>query len=128
MRGWKRTCDATAVEFAFVAKRGLADSLFFFPEGTFVRAPGLLPFRLGAFKAAVETGRPVVPIELRGTREILPGDTWLPKPGPITVAIGPPIAPRAVGWQEMVRLRDLTRAEIARLADEHLARSEAAAA
>lgn len=27
-------------------------SLFFFPEGTFFRPPGLLPFRLGAFKAA----------------------------------------------------------------------------
>ena len=103
-------------------------SLFFFPEGTFVRAPGLLPFRLGAFKAAVEAGRPVVPIGLRGTREILPGDTWLPKPGPITVAIGPSITPQAGGWQEIVRLRDLTRAEIARLAGEHPGRSRAAAA
>jgi acyl carrier protein len=93
-------------------------SLFFFPEGTFTRGPGLLPFRLGAFKAAVETGRPVVPIGLRGTREILPADTWLPRPGPVTVAIGAALTPRAEGWQEMVRLRDLTRAEIARLAGE----------
>jgi 1-acyl-sn-glycerol-3-phosphate acyltransferase len=126
----ERAAPAQSAADAERATASLRDgvSLFFFPEGTFVRAPGLLPFRLGAFKAAVETGRPVVPIGLRGTREILPGDTWLPKPGPITVAIGPPIAPRAVGWQEMVRLRDLTRAEIARLADEHLARSEAAAA
>ena len=30
--------------------------LLFFPEGTFTAAPGLLPFRLGAFKAAVEAG------------------------------------------------------------------------
>ena len=102
-------------------------SLFFFPEGTFVRAPGLLPFRLGAFKAAVEAGRPVVPIGLRGTREILPADTWLPKPGRITVVIGPPIAPDGTGWQEMVRLRDLTRGEIARLADEHTVGSRVAA-
>ncbi|OGK81198.1 MAG: hypothetical protein A2X53_05530 [Candidatus Rokubacteria bacterium GWA2_70_23] len=102
-------------------------SLFFFPEGTFVRAPGLLPFRLGAFKAAVEAGRPVVPIGLRGTREILPADTWVPKPAPIRVAIGPPITPQAGGWQEMVRLRDLTRVEIARLADEHPVGSRAAA-
>jgi fatty-acyl-CoA synthase len=93
-------------------------SVFFFPEGTFVRAPGPLPFRLGAFKAAVETGHPVVPIGLRGTREILPADTWLPRRGPVTIAIGPPIRPEGNDWREMVRLRDLTRAEIARLADE----------
>lgn len=93
-------------------------SLFFFPEGTFFRSPGLLPFRLGAFKAAVETGRPVIPIGLRGTREILPGGTWLPKRGPITVAIGPPIIPVGSGWEELVRLRGLARHEIARLAGE----------
>jgi fatty-acyl-CoA synthase len=104
---------------ASVVLRGGA-SLLFFPEGTFRHAPGLLSFRLGAFKAAVEEGRPVLPIGLRGTREILPGDTWLPWPGRVTVAIGPPIAPEGGNWPEMVRLRDVTRAEIARLAGESL--------
>jgi len=93
-------------------------SLFFFPEGTFFRPPGLLPFRLGAFKAAVEAGRPVIPIGLRGTRKILPDGTWLPKRGPITVAIGPPITAEGSEWEELVRLRDLARREIARLAGE----------
>ena len=74
--------------------------------------------RLGAFKAAVEAGRPVIPIGLRGTRDILPDGAWLPRPGPITVAIGPPVTPEASGWQEMVRLRDLTRSELARLTGE----------
>jgi 1-acyl-sn-glycerol-3-phosphate acyltransferase len=93
-------------------------SLLFFPEGTFVRTPGLLPFRLGAFKAAVEASRPVIPIGLRGTRDVLPDGVWLPRRGPITVSIGPAATPEAGGWQEMVRLRDLTRDEIARLTDE----------
>jgi 1-acyl-sn-glycerol-3-phosphate acyltransferase len=88
--------------------------LLVFPEGTFVRSPGLLTFRLGAFKAAVETGRPVVPIAIRGTREIWPDGTWLVRHGPIAVTIGAPLQPRAEGWQEMVRLRDLARDEIAR--------------
>jgi 1-acyl-sn-glycerol-3-phosphate acyltransferase len=56
------------------ALRGGA-SLLFFPEGTFDRSPGLLPFRLGAFKAAVEACLPVVPIAIRGTRDILPAYT-----------------------------------------------------
>ena len=39
-------------------------SLLFFPEGTFRRGPGLLPFRLGAFKAAVELAdKPNVDLE-----------------------------------------------------------------
>ncbi|MBE9519770.1 MAG: AMP-binding protein, partial [Proteobacteria bacterium] len=43
-------------------------SLFFFAEGTFMRMPGLLPFRMGAFETATRTGLPVVPIAIRGTR------------------------------------------------------------
>jgi 1-acyl-sn-glycerol-3-phosphate acyltransferase len=87
--------------------------LLVFPEGTFFRPPGLLPFRLGAFKAAVETGLPIVPIALRGTRHVLPADAWMFRRGPIEVTIGTPLVPRAQGWQEMVRLRDEARTTIA---------------
>jgi len=89
-------------------------SLFFFPEATFVRAPGVRQFRLGAFKAAVEAKCAVVPVALRGTRDILPADTWLPHPGPITVTIGEPFMPVGTEWREMVRLRDLARTVIVR--------------
>ena len=88
--------------------------LMMFPEGTFVRPRGLLPFRLGAFRAAVETGRFVVPIAIRGTRHILPDGTRMFRHGPIEVTIGVPLRPQATGWQEMVRLRDVARAEIAK--------------
>ena len=97
---------------AVVAPLREGTSLFVFPEGTFVAAPGLLPFRLGAFRAAVETGRPVVPVAISGTRRILPAGTLLLRPGRITVTIGRPLAPAADGWQEIVRLRDLSRAAI----------------
>jgi fatty-acyl-CoA synthase len=105
----RSVADAERVTVAL--RSGVA--VLVFPEGTFRRAPGLLPFRLGAFKAAVETGCPVVPVTLGGTREVLPADTWLPRPGPITVTIGAPIAPRGTEWAEIVRLRDATRAAIA---------------
>jgi 1-acyl-sn-glycerol-3-phosphate acyltransferase len=49
-----------------------ATSLVFFPEGTSLEGERLLPFRLGAFKAAVEAACPVVPVVIRGTRAILP--------------------------------------------------------
>jgi 1-acyl-sn-glycerol-3-phosphate acyltransferase len=96
-------------------------SLFFFPEGTFMRAPGVLPFKLGAFKAAVEAGCPVVPVALRGTRDVLPANTWLPRRGAVTVTIGAPIVPARSDWQEMVRLRDLVRAEVVRHSGERRA-------
>jgi fatty-acyl-CoA synthase len=120
-----RKCGHLTVE-RFDLSRSLADaervvealragaSLLFFPEGTFDRSPGLLPFRLGAFRAAVEVQCPVVPVVIRGTRRVLPPDSWLPRPGMITVTVGAPIKPEAGGWRAMVRLRDLARAEIAR--------------
>jgi 1-acyl-sn-glycerol-3-phosphate acyltransferase len=89
-------------------------SLFFFPEATFVRPPGVRQFRLGAFKAAVDAKCPVVPVALRGTRDILPADSRLPRVGAITVTIGEPIMPVGTEWREIVRLRDLTRAAIVR--------------
>ena len=86
-------------------------SLVVFPEGTFQRTPGLLPFRLGGFKAAVESGRPIVPIAIWGA-----GSCFQPthgsRAGMMQVTIGAPIWPQAEGWPEMVRLRDLTRAAI----------------
>jgi 1-acyl-sn-glycerol-3-phosphate acyltransferase len=68
-------------------------SLLVFPEGTFVAAPGLLPFHLGAFLAAASAGAPVVPIAIRGTRTILPDGRWWPRRAPVTIHIGVPIAP-----------------------------------
>jgi acyl carrier protein len=86
------------------------ESLAIFPEGTFRRAPGLLPFRMGAFAVAARAGVPVVPVALRGTRTILRGEQWLPRRGPVTVAIGPPLHPAGDDWRAAVALRDGARA------------------
>ena len=85
------------------------ESMFVFPEGTFVRAPGLLPFRLGAFRAAVSARRPVVPIAIAGTRDIFPADTILLRPGTVTLTVHPPQPPTADTFEEVVRLRDNAR-------------------
>ncbi|MBI3981527.1 MAG: 1-acyl-sn-glycerol-3-phosphate acyltransferase, partial [Gemmatimonadetes bacterium] len=90
------------------------DSVAFFPEGTFVRATGLRPFRLGAFEAAAETGRPVVPLGLRGTRRVFRDGVWLPSPGPISLWIGQPLEPPTTReWQAVLELRDRTADAIA---------------
>ena len=114
--GSQSVADAERVTAAL--RSGL--SVLVFPEGTFARPAGILPFRLGAFKSAVETGVPVVPITIRGTRDILPAGEWLPRPGPVTVAVSPPLRPEGSGWQAIVRLRDQARTEIARRSGEPL--------
>jgi fatty-acyl-CoA synthase len=102
------------------AMRG-GTSLVFFPEGTFLETTRLLPFRLGAFKTAVEAGSPVVPVAIHGTRTILPAGAWLPRRAPITVVIGRAIAPAGRDWREIVRLRDAAHSEISRGLDERAA-------
>lgn len=88
--------------------------LAFFPEGTFDRMPGLLPFRMGAFLAAAEAGAPVVPVAIRGTRSVLRSETWRPRRGPVEVIVGAPVRAAGPGWSEAVRLRDAAREEILR--------------
>ena len=95
------------------------ERLFMFPEGTFVASPGLLPFRLGAFRAVVEARASVVPIALAGTRAILPADRRTFRHGHVTVTVRPSMAPEGDGWPAMVQLRDRAREEIARYCGEN---------
>ncbi len=88
------------------------ESLVIFPEGTFRRYPGLLPFRMGAFAVAVDAGVPVVPVVIAGTRSILRGDELFMRRGPVKVSVAPPIRPDGSGWHAGVRLRDEVRAAI----------------
>ena len=108
----------------FDKQRGVADarhiaqevraghSLLFFPEGTFTRMPGLLPFHMGAFVAAAEAAAPLVPVTIRGTRSILRADSWFPHAGAVSVLVGEPVMPEGTDWAAAVKLRDMARAAI----------------
>ena len=101
------------------------ESVFVFPEGTFAPEDGVRPFQLGAFKAAVATGAPVIPVALAGARQVLREGTWLPRPGNITITLSPPIYPQptvenrspdakdSADWHQLIHLRDAARAAIA---------------
>lgn len=45
-------------------------SVWMFPEGTRSHSQGLLPFKVGAFRAAIEAGVPIVPICMSNTNDI----------------------------------------------------------
>ena len=93
-------------------------SIAIFPEGTLHRMPGLLPFQMGAFAAAVDAGTPVVPVILRGTRSVMRSETWFPRWAKVEVRIGEPVraavesegAEPSSGWSRSIALRDAVRA------------------
>ncbi|WP_372739686.1 AMP-binding protein [Neptunomonas sp.] len=87
-------------------------SLMFFPEGTLDRMPGLLPFHMGAFVAAAETGMPVVPVTIRGTRSILRSGSWFPRRGAVSITVSLPIMPTGTDWDAAVKLRNAARTNI----------------
>jgi 1-acyl-sn-glycerol-3-phosphate acyltransferase len=117
-----------AEEIEHLLRQG--DSVFVFPEGTFTEEDGVRPFQLGAFKAAVATGVPIIPVSLAGTRRFLRDGTYLPMPTSITLTLSPPINSRTTSstsgesdssnWHELIRLRDATREAIARYTGEPL--------
>ncbi len=95
------------------AAEAVGDSvpLMIFPEGTFKRMPGLLPFHMGAFTTSAGAGVRLVPIAIHGTRSILRAHSWYPRAGKITVTIGEPVLPdhRAGEWSAALGVRDYAR-------------------
>jgi 1-acyl-sn-glycerol-3-phosphate acyltransferase len=94
------------------------ERVLFFPEGTFVAATGLRPFRLGAFRAAAAAEVPVVPIGLRGTRRVMRGEWKLPRPGRISLEVCDPVPPEGQDMASLVRLRERVADAIARASGE----------
>jgi len=110
-------------EMEFTLRDG--ESVFVFPEGTFVPEEGVRPFQLGAFHTAVSTSVPIIPVSLAGTRRFLRDGTILPRPTAVTITLSPPVMPTAsagdpADWHEVVRLRDTVRERIARFSGEPL--------
>jgi len=101
------------------------DSVFVFPEGTFVPEEGVRPFQLGAFSSCVATGVPIIPVSIAGARHFLRDGTFLPRPTSITITLSPPLFPKispadSSNWHEVVRLRDAAREQISRYCGEPL--------
>jgi 1-acyl-sn-glycerol-3-phosphate acyltransferase len=102
--------DAAAATDAVRAGQGLV----VFPEGTFRRAPGLRPFKLGGFLVAAQADVPLLPVTIRGTRSILRAGQKVPRPGRASISVGAPLIPEGTDWNAAVKLRDHARAEILR--------------
>lgn len=88
------------------------ESLALFPEGTFIKEPGLGRFRSGAFAAAIKAGVPVVPVVISGSRHILPAGKILPHHGRLRLDILDPIGPADPAFGSSRQLAELARQRI----------------
>lgn len=77
-----------------IKKRNL--SIWMFPEGTRSRGRGLMPFKTGAFHAAIAAGVPIVPICVSNTNDKIRLNRW--SNGRVIVEMLPPIETK--GYQK----------------------------
>src|SRR5829696_981065 len=66
-------------------------SAFLFPEGTRTRDGSLQPLKKGGFRLAMESGLPLVPVAIVGTRRAMPRGSMVLRAGPVEMHIDPPI-------------------------------------
>jgi 1-acyl-sn-glycerol-3-phosphate acyltransferase len=66
-------------------------SVLIFPEGTRSRDGKIRPFKKGGFVMAIESGVPIVPVVISGTREIMTKGKFRVNPGQIHMRILAPI-------------------------------------
>ena len=66
-------------------------SVLIFPEGTRSPDGNLQPFKKGVFLIALKSQAPILPIAIRGTREIMRKNDWRTYPGHVEIRIFPSI-------------------------------------
>ena len=95
---------ATSAKLAMAACRErLAHhvSVIFFPEGTRSPTRELLPFKDGAFRLAIETGVPILPLAIHGTRNAIARHDWRINAATAVVEVLEPIPTAGVNQQEL---------------------------
>ncbi len=88
------------------------NSVVMFPEGRRSRTAEMLPFKAGSFYLAVRSGVPIVPITIKGTREILEPDSLHVRPGEAEIVIHPPIPTRGLTAEDVTALSARVRRQI----------------
>jgi 1-acyl-sn-glycerol-3-phosphate acyltransferase len=87
-------------------------SVMIFPEGTRSRTGDLLPFRNGAFRIAIETGTPILPIAVAGTAPALTKGSLVMGRSRAEARVLEPIETAGLTLEDMPALRDRVRAII----------------
>jgi 1-acyl-sn-glycerol-3-phosphate acyltransferase len=88
-------------------------SVLFFPEGTRSSTNEMGQFQNGAFKLAIKEKKPILPICLKGTQQVIPKGSWIFKTKVAAkVTVLEPIATEGFGPGDFALLRDTVRSRI----------------
>jgi 1-acyl-sn-glycerol-3-phosphate acyltransferase len=74
-RGEKESAKSAMGQCKWYLDRGM--SVMLFPEGTRSSDGEIMPFKDGAFRLALETGYPILPVAVAGTRHAIPKNSWI---------------------------------------------------
>lgn len=114
--GWHLTraghipIDRSSTQNAVASMQKAADYLrdgicaFVFPEGTRSRDGYLHKFKKGGFKLALQARVPIIPITIIGSRQVLPPDEIIFRPGPIDMYVDAPIPTSGLTDEDLERL------------------------
>jgi 1-acyl-sn-glycerol-3-phosphate acyltransferase len=75
-------------------------TIIMFPEGTRSPTGELQPFKKGPFVLAIETGVPVIPTAIVGSRDVMAKGSWRIRPGRVRVRIGAPIPVEGLAMED----------------------------
>lgn len=92
-------------------KRILLDgiSILIFAEGTQNRSKEILqPFKEGAFRIAIDTQQPILPMVVVGAGPLMPPGTIKMRPGKVKVIVGPEITTTGLSYDDLNTLKQKT--------------------
>ncbi|HSJ14791.1 MAG TPA: lysophospholipid acyltransferase family protein [Longimicrobiales bacterium] len=92
-------------------------SVMIFPEGTRSPTGEMLPFKDGAFRLAVETGTPILPLVVAGTRDCIRKGSGVFNRANAEVRALEPISTEGLDLEDVPQLRDRVRDLIGRERD-----------
>jgi 1-acyl-sn-glycerol-3-phosphate acyltransferase len=92
-------------------------SVMIFPEGTRSPTGEMLPFKDGAFRLAIETGTPLLPLVVAGTRDCIRKGSGVFNRANAEVRALAPIPTEGMTLDDVPRLREEVRALISRERD-----------
>jgi 1-acyl-sn-glycerol-3-phosphate acyltransferase len=109
--GIERDSRESAVRALEKSRQALKNrtSVMIFPEGTRSTSDDMLPFKDGAFRLAIKTGTPVLPLAIVGTRDALAKHDWRFGPADAAIKVLPPVEVKGLTIKDVDRVKDQER-------------------